>query len=221
MENSYDSLEDFFLSINNKTNYLVLRNYEGFSSGVFLLDHPDIDILCDNSENFLLLIKSKSRTNNIKDTIHRKVIIGEKDVAVDIRSVGDGYYCSEWEREMLETKVLYNNLFYVLNTENYYYSLLYHAHFQKDVISNDYVTKLRMMGRSLGVSDKDSISLTTLEAYMRKKNYKFTYPIYPAGIAHFEKVEKGLIERNYIRIINRVLFNIKVNLIKLLLWVKK
>src|SRR3989304_4092278 len=54
------------------------------------------------------------------------VAIGGRDVSVDIRFVGDCYYCEQWERDMLSRRVRAGG-FFVANNENLFYSLLYHA----------------------------------------------------------------------------------------------
>ena len=217
----YHSLKDFFDVLNNKVDYLVLRNYESFFSGSFMEDHPDIDILCTHPNDFLDAVSSYPRTKNKKDTIHRAVVIDGKAVAVDVRYVGDGYYCTAWEKEMLRTKEMYHSLCHVLNTENYYYSLLYHVHIQKDVISEDYMTKLSEQASALGLPAEEALSLRSLQHYMRERGYVFTYPVFPGGKAHFERVDKSMVERNPVRQIHRFLFKVKRRLKILCLWERR
>ena len=213
---NWKSLNEFFRILNENTNYLVLRNYEDFEDGLIVVQHPDIDILCSDRDNLLKYACSESRVNK-SDKIHRHILIEGKLVDLDIRHVGDGYYDARWEQKMLGNKILYNGMCYVMDPENYYYSLLYHALIQKKVISNDYKKRLAGMASELDFSIKSPLSISTLESYMKRKGYKYTYPINPRGIVNFTHVDKNLIEMNLYRQLMRTLYYLKrkiVNIIK-------
>ena len=208
---NWKSLNEFFEALNNSTDYLVLRNFEEFTEGKIVSDHPDIDVLCSNRDEFLEIVSSESRSIK-EDKIHRRVIIEGKRVDLDVRHVGDGYYDTQWEQNMLSTKFLYNNFCYVMNTENYYYSLLYHALIQKYQISSDYKERLEKMAHGLDI--EDATSLSTLESFMAKQGYRYTYPVFPGGIANFRRVNKNMIEPNLTRRFNRLVYSIKKHIIR-------
>lgn len=211
---NWDSLQTFFSVLNENVEYLVLRNFEEFVEGIFNVDHPDIDILCRDSKELIHFAECTTRTGNHKDLIHQKILIGGKSVALDIRHVGDGYYDESWEKDMLRKRRLINNLCYVMDEENYYYSLLYHALVQKKTLSNDYQIRLETMAIKLFDETKYSpVSLEMLQSYMREKGYRFTYPEYLGGIANFDQIDKNLIKADRIRCFRKFIFilNRKIN----------
>lgn len=210
---NWESLNEFFDVLNENTNYLVLRNYEEFSEGDIVSDHPDIDILCADRDEFLEHVCSESRSSK-EDKIHRRIIINSKRVDLDVRHVGDGYYDTRWEQNMLETKRSFNGLCYIMNNENYYYSLLYHALIQKYEISPDYNERLSRMACDFEVADP--LSINTLESYMLIQGYKYTYPIFPGGIVNFAHVNKKMIEHNMAREAKRFYYLWKKKIINLI-----
>lgn len=93
-------------------------------------------------------------------------------MSVDIRSVGDGYYCEEWEDAILKQRVPHE-CFYVMNEENHFYSLIYHAIFQKSALSDEYRLRLsEMWGKGLQTEEK---LIDILENYMVRQGYKYVY----------------------------------------------
>ena len=122
---NWTSIEEFFLAIQG-LDYVVLRNFETIYSDITDTNHPDIDILCSDRKAMLDLVQSDSRTNKTNDYIHRKILIADREVALDIRCVGDGYYDARWEENILTNRVMWNNLCYVPAEKDYFYSLLYH-----------------------------------------------------------------------------------------------
>lgn len=203
---NWKSLQVFFSALNNNVEYLVLRNYEDFIQGELNSEHPDIDILCKESKELIHYSKSESRTDSKNDLIHQRVMISNKLVSLDVRHVGDGYYDEQWELDMLKKRCLANNLCYVLDDENYYYSLLYHTLIQKMRVSSDYEQRLTKMGREFSIDNP--VSLDVLQSFMRKNKYHFTYPENPVGIANFSKVDKTMIDVNIMKIVKRKIYKI-------------
>jgi hypothetical protein len=207
---NWESLFDFFNVLNSNVEYVVLRNYEDFLEGKFNVEHPDIDVLCRDSEEFIRHAKSISRSKNKNDLIHQKVLIQDKFVALDVRYVGDGYYDESWEEDMINKRVLLNDFCYVLDDENYYFSLLYHALVQKWELSKDYQIRLEHMANHLLKEVNCSpYSLDLLQSYMRKKGYLFTYPVYLGGIANFKGVDKDLIKVDRTRPFRKMVYLLK------------
>lgn len=216
------SLEEFFKHLNGSTYYVILRNFEELTDEFLSTEHPDIDFLCSDRKLFLTETRSVSRTKNINDQVHRYIIINNKRVDIDVRCIGDGYYDSNWEKDILNTRTLFQNKFYVPEKGNYFYSLLYHVLIQKDNVSDDYAKRLITMAKELGIEDVSIVSIKLLQSYMRRKGYMFTYPENPKTKAYFNSVDKRLIKINYRRLFQRRFLYCK-NLIKniLKLWVKK
>ena len=195
----WNTLEDFFSELNKNCLYVVLRNYEDFSKERYLDNHPDIDILC-NDRDKLVSVGGLSTRGNKKDRSHYFVDIGGKQIPIDLRQIGDGYYCTKWEEDMLSRRKIFGNLCYILLAEDYYYSLMYHVILQKDTIAEDYKRKLAIGDRSL-----NSI-VDELNDFLRKNGYVYSYPETLYTHFHCERVEKSLIERSLSKKIKRNLY---------------
>lgn len=210
---NWKSLQEFFEYLNKESEYVVLRNYEEFINGNFSVDHPDIDLLCRDAQLLLSKIGSKSRCENFEDNkIHRLILINGFEVMLDIREVGDGYYDTCWENEMLSNRVLLNNYCYVLNDTNYFYTLLYHAIVQKRSLSDDYEKRLKHMAAKLNISLSEPLSTKELEVYMRKKHYKYTYPEDLGVITNFVNIDKNLIKRSFRGMFRRNIRDLKIKI---------
>ena len=208
------SLQSFFTALNKNVEYIVLRNYEEFQNGQFNTDHPDIDILCRQPKEFIAVAQSISRNSNKKDLIHQQVKIRDTIISLDVRYVGDDYYDERWEDSMLGQRRIFNDLCYVMDEKNYFFSLLYHALIQKTKVSDDYRIRLEAMAKEInGVTMTQPVSLETLQTYMREKHYSFTYPKYPGTIANFSNVDKTLVKKDVTRILDRFFFQIKRRII--------
>lgn len=165
---SEQELQEFFNRIDS-INYLVMRNYVGLLEDINT--GGDIDLLIDNGEEF---VKSANALplNNRDKCYNYKVQIGDSWIPVDIRVVGDGYYDSEWEKAMLSGRVLYKEGFYVMDKEDYYYSILYHSMLHKAEIPQKYMHLFEERGIS---SLKDMQK--ALNGFMKNKGYKYVTPV--------------------------------------------
>ena len=178
-DNNWKDLESFFASLNATCNYVVLRNYEDMDSPQFFCDgHEDIDILCEDFKQFMEASKASPLYNN--DNVHLEVTLANRHIPIDLRCVGDGYYDSQWERDILSTRKSIGTdqgTWYVMSDDNYYFSLVYHAFLQKKQVSPDYDLRLRSMSIDLG-SEADTAEkhLCSLFHFMRDKRYHIVYP---------------------------------------------
>lgn len=169
---NWKSLLEMFNELNYKNNYLILRNFEMYTKNILLEEHDDIDILCDDREKIIQTMGAEKI--NESDDIHFLVNIAETNIRVDIRWVGDTYYDEIWERNMLNTRIMYQGSFYVMNDENYYYSILYHEIFHKRELREDYIKRLIPLARKLRIQfDRDNLE-ETLKKYMKTKEYRQT-----------------------------------------------
>lgn len=203
---NWESVDSLFEHLNNTQNYLILRNYEDIKTQVTKDAHPDIDFLCQDAEAFIESIGSIKRTDRKVDIIHQKISIAGKSVDIDVRQVGDGYYCEKWERHMLDEKVLYDNMVYVMSEEDYHYSLMYHALVQKKKVSDDYRKKLEAWEHT--AFDRYTY-MNKLSDYMREKGYIYTFPSFNGGIFNVDGADKKLIEKSFSKKVGRALYPFK------------
>jgi len=203
----FSNVDELFDRLNEGVRYVVLRNYEDLDKEIENTEHPDIDFLCESAEKFMKRIPTESR-GEANDRVHRKVLVGNKEVYIDIREVGDGYYDSRWESDMIDKRIIYRNRIFVPNDENYYYSLLYHALIQKKEIAPDYHMKLKEIGEKIGVMYEMNTALELLEKHMRHNGYKYSYPQSPMTVFNIKEVSKDLIEKNWKKSLKRALFRL-------------
>ena len=203
----WPTVEDFFREINNKSTYVILRNHEGFPEKLTLDNHADIDVLCDNPFKFSDAAGSQTRGKRKGDLVHHKIVISGKEIDLDIRTVGDGYYDSKWEKNMLINRILdTNGLYYILNNEDYYYSLIYHAYIQKNTIENDYLTRLGELRKRLNKPDNCTY-LEELQEFMMSEGYHFSFPS-NSTVFNLTNVNKDLVEKNVIKKMHRFLWSV-------------
>lgn len=211
------SLEDLFNALNNNCLYIILRNWDNvFDEEIYCSGHEDIDILCDDKEAFFNLTNAYSvHRNRCRDNYI--VPCGKTLVRFDVRWVGDGYYPVEWEKQLLKRRVLKQNGIYVPCPEDYFYSLAYHAFFQKRKLSDEYQFKLQNLYKSIG--GKESINkgslFTVLNQYMDENGYFVSIPCDPAVQLNWLNIKKigynrdiNLIFRRYIFRFNMILSHI-------------
>ena len=89
-----------------------------------------------------------------------------------------GYYCEKWEKQMLARKIIHNG-FYILNESDYFFTLIYHAIYQKPSLTIEYRDRLTAMAKNLNLDGGTGSSqdfITLLETYMRHINYRYQYP---------------------------------------------
>lgn len=186
----FDGLNDFFDSISNEK-YIVLRNYEEYDNDRFLDNHPDIDILCLNVK--AIVRKTNAQPKGSKDDgLHYLVSINGKNIPVDMRHVGDGYYDTKIESNVLANRIKHNH-YYVMDSKDYFYTLLYHAIIHKGSISEDYKKRLIHLGNEICVQYDDKTCFNLLDMYMRSNGYRYTYPKARSTVAHFENIDRSLI----------------------------
>ena len=201
MRGVYDSFSEVIDKLHKyNVKYLILRNYDNLLERSLYVDgHGDVDMLVDDSSVVSAILEAQTYPLHGNDGTHFKIIVDGQPVSLDLRHVNDGYYCSKWQKEMLERRILYNG-FYVLNQEDSFYSLIYHAILQKPSLSTEYKSRLVSMAKSLKIFVKDTVSandfVSLLEQYMVKNGYRYTYPsdVYvplKTGI-----IDKTLIEKN-------------------------
>jgi len=210
----------------NNINYAILRNYENLLDNKIYMDgHGDVDMICANSKEIIEVLgaysQSTQRIDGHGDGTHYYIYVNNQQVSLDIRHIGDGYYCSNWQRDMLNRKVLFNG-FYVLSPEDYFHTLIYHAIFQKQRFSEEYNNKLINMGKNLGLnitSKEIGFFVEILEKYMKKHHYTYLYPIDKYVPLKREYIQdKSLFVLHYKRYFQHLIFQLRVKFIELLVY---
>jgi hypothetical protein len=157
----FASLKSLFERMNEaEIQYVVLRNHEQFFDSVSIDEHTDIDVATNDYTRVKAIIGGVQYKHLLPKgsagwginaeacngwKVANRIIVGDTEISVDIRSLGDYYYDDSWVKEMLRTRVLDTRGFYRLDEENYFYSLIYHAIAHKKKISASYWPRFRAM----------------------------------------------------------------------------
>jgi len=180
----YNNIIAFIEALNNaKIPYIVIRNYDNLlEDALYMEGHGDIDLLCANSIELAKKIHAFPQEfhikNGVEDGVHYYVFINGAYCSLDLRYLGDGYYCEKWEEDLLKNREKHNG-FYVPSSTDYFYSLIYHAIFQKNKFSKEYQERLEKMAKDLhiklqGNTLSDFVHL--LEKHMEERGYTYVYP---------------------------------------------
>ena len=228
MKYCFTGIAELFKALNNAgIRYLVLRNYENLlEPEMYVGGHGDIDLLCDDSQAIVHLIDAKPLTRDCRnlrgDGIHYSIEVDGHPVQLDLRQVGDGYYCQKWEKELLERRVKHD-CFYVMRNEDYFYTLIYHAILQKRSLSEEYCSRLLEMAKQLELNVDEPINrglLKLLESYMRVHGYRYSYSQDYLVPNRFHLVDQDLIDKNCGIKWKHNLYDMKIVIIEWLVKVK-
>ncbi len=155
-----------------KGEYVILRNFEEFPDSLTVCGHEDIDLLCTDVQKMSQIMQAEAIEGS---AVHFQITVGERIIPVDIRHVGDGYYDKKWEEDMLKKKEKFNDLCYVMDKENYFFSLLYHVIVQKPFIKDDYVIRLQKMGQEIMTGFKGRQDFVeVLNEFLKRRGYMAT-----------------------------------------------
>ncbi len=179
-------LQKVFWNVNTTTaDYLVMRNWEGFYDDILLEGHNDIDLLCRDRDSRDIIVRLLDAKPLTADGFHYCFRCRDREVTLDTRVLGDGYYDRRWQREMLRRKRLHPLGFYVMDHENYYYSLIYHAIYQKkNGLSEEYAQRLNQMSSSDETFTQEGFA-EQLDSFMRRKHYAYTATLDQSVIRNF------------------------------------
>src|SRR5699024_4913559 len=121
------SFQEFLSFTNMCSDWVVLRNHEYLPNN-FWGNDKDIDLLCDDLPKFISVANARKRSGGISAF---ETTIEGKDVLLDIRYIGDNYYDSVWQKNMLDRKTIQQGIVPILREDDHFFSLLYHAKLQK------------------------------------------------------------------------------------------
>ena len=143
-------------------------------------EHKDIDIITDDLLQLPYILDQRKPTSD-EITVPSTVKIGNENILFDIRYVRDNYYDEKWSKDILNRRILSPNGFYIPDTKDHFYSLLYHMIIHKSKLSEDYTHRLYDLAVKLKMkniqketfSDFDKLK-EILDNYMKEMNYSYT-----------------------------------------------
>lgn len=149
--------------------YIVLRNYESLTAQ--LNSGKDVDLLCESKEQVVSILEAHSLSTRDDSYSYFTDILGQR-ILVDVREIGDDYYDSKWEAEMISNRRKFSD-FYIADYDDYQYSLLYHSLIHKSEIGEKYLAQFKEI---FGTIDKNRL-IKCLADYMREKKFKASIPL--------------------------------------------
>ena len=160
----WDSLEQFFYFINAVEPYLVLRNFSELDKKIDEID--DIDFLVNNHSKFALFSNAVKMSKGT-ERANYSILINKQNLHIDLRYIGDNYFDRFWQQDCMNKKVLHDKGFYILDEENQYFSLLYHALIHKKIMPEKYKKYFKLSNEELR---------NRLYEFMHKKGYLMVEP---------------------------------------------
>ncbi len=173
----YTSIRRLFYVLNNTINYCVLRNHECLPDEYTIEGHGDIDLLVED-KNYICYLTSANIVFPESYRVYCTIKIAGEQVPFDFRYIGDNYYDLLWEQDILDKRVLIQDLYYVPSNEDQFYSLLYHAYIQKNEIKEDYIPKLQHYANRIGVNytADTTKAIKLLDDFLSRKGYEYIRP---------------------------------------------
>lgn len=170
--NGWKSITELFAYLDAVYPYAVMRNYEGLPEK-FNPEHDDVDMLVPNANECAAFIYAKKREG--AGAAAYSVTVGGREVKLDIREIGDGYYPEAWERKMLANRV--RGGVWALSPVDTFYALVYHVLYMKPAIKPDYLEMLPKLAKEIGVGGTSPDEwLLALETFLAKNNYRISIP---------------------------------------------
>lgn len=194
----FESFGEFFEALNAEDDleYVVLRNFEDLNNDTEPDPTQDIDMLVNDYFLFKRITGALSYKHKRPKyhphagpafeyggyKVAGKVSIRGCEISVDIRMIGDNYYDAQWERDILRSRVIHEEVnFYVPNATHHFFSLLYHALVHKRYMSPKYRIQLTSMAKSLNLNLQERIlddktAWELLDDFMEKRGYMYVRP---------------------------------------------
>lgn len=162
------SLAQFFSYMNDiNFPYVVLRNFENLPDQIKVDKHNDLDLLVYDLKHFKEIFPGAIEVFPFPRVMY-KMEIGGENVCMDVRFVGDGYYPTQFELNILETREFNERGFYTPNPIHFRLALAYHAVHHKG--ENTYPNHLgdATVLDKFGVDDQLFNSFESAKAYAEK-----------------------------------------------------
>ncbi|MBR3152593.1 MAG: hypothetical protein IKF52_03195 [Clostridia bacterium] len=174
-KDGFKDVKEMFYVLNNCVNYAIIRNYESLPDEIYINDHNDIDIICDNLEDTAYILNGE-KVFPEEYRVHYKVKVENKYVFFDIRYVGDNYYYYKIEKNILKDRVYNEKGFYTISECDYFYTLAYHAIIQKYEFANDYKNRLIKMNPTNQKLSDDEKFIKLLNNWLIQNGYAIIKP---------------------------------------------
>lgn len=209
----WDTAKAMFAVLNSATKYLVLRNFETLPT---ISSIDDLDFL---TTKYQRLASAMGLGQKATKPYKGAVIIAKKSIPVDIRFVGDNYYCDAWAETLLRHSIFQNAIF-VPRTDHYFFSLLYHVVVQKPNIAEHYKVTLVKLAQELRLdwfsaalflNEQEIVNI--VNGYMMANGYFYESPIDEAVFEN-RKVVSQLPKRSSLVVKKSMKLKIKQTLLR-------
>lgn len=121
--------------------YVVLRNWDSLPYEVVLGEHSDLDLLVYDFSHFQEIFP-EAKLEHKYPRVRMKIPIEDSYIYMDIRHIGDGYYPTDFEKAILDTREWNSRGFYTPNPIHHRIAIAYHAVHHKNGISKEYMPHL-------------------------------------------------------------------------------
>jgi len=196
--NGWKDMNHLIYALNGTTNYVILRNFEELPDK---FGQKDLDILTENT--LMKYVIDFDCSLNAKENHFFEKKIGDKNIHFDLKYSSENYFDKKWAKSILKRRNLHSNGFYVPNKEDYFYTLLYHAIYQKRVIAEKYKKKLSNLAEELGINlasdsffDDFDKSKKIIDQYLKNNEYSnttsFQFKLFHNEILRLVKVSINL-----------------------------
>jgi hypothetical protein len=189
--NGWESYEEVFQILNLTSNYLVQRSFETLP---YKNEEKDIDLLTDNYQRLASALGARQFK---KQPYKGYVLIDNEKVSLDIRFVGDKYYDTSWQKDMLRYKKCIDGV-QVPREDMYFFSLLFHCKAQKGSVKEKYIGILENIADNLNITWYNTSLLfddkavgKILKGYFQSQGYYYQEPV-DYGVYKNNKVIKYL-----------------------------
>ena len=168
------SASDFFLTLNHCCNYVVLRNFEMLPDTIAPED--DVDVLTDDIECFAAAANAEPTGSSYCRYL---VDIAGNMIPFDLRCLGDGYYDTLWQKDILSSKTLTEKGVPIPNDSDYFFSLFYHVKIHKTEVQERHRNQLALIASrinfldfSLKDVDNDRMAAAILSGFLKFRQYQ-------------------------------------------------
>lgn len=173
----WNSYRDLFKALNATCSYVVLRGFEHLPEKN---PEKDLDLLTDDYQKLASVI-GMDQVNS--KPYKGSVLIAGQKVSVDIRYIGDHYFDTRFQINVLSNRQLKKGI-YVPRDDDYFFSLLYHCKVHKQEVKHLYFEVLDKLAKNLNLDWFDEIESLNdkntskiLNGYYRAHGYVYESPI--------------------------------------------
>ena len=167
------------LNKEKKLKYIILRDK--------LNSNDDIDLLCNDyylfkktvdaqsfkHKNLQIISNSGDPTEDYGFKVSNFIRVKNKEVCIDIRYIGDGYFSRKWQINLLKRRAKLSN-YYTIDKYDKLNTIIYHIVYHKGFINKKYIKYLKSN------LDREFINIAYLKNYINKfiklKSYEIPRP---------------------------------------------